>query len=74
MSRRDHRRRLDRLENEENPPPRLPSVLEVPREVLDAGSDSVDTWVAEQLKKYPPYRGNLVLMPEWDDADSPPRN
>lgn len=68
MSRRDLRRRVLRLENEASPQPARPSVLEVPREIFDAGSDAIDAWVAEEVKKYPPSRGKFILMPEWDDS------
>lgn len=68
MSLRDLRHRIKQLENEANPQPVRRSVLEVPREIFDAGSDAVDAWVAEELKKYPHRRGKFVLMPEWDDA------
>lgn len=68
MSRRDLRSRLVRLENAANPQPVRRSVLEVPSEIFDAGSDAINAWVAEEVKRYPERRGKFILMPEWEDA------
>ena len=68
MSRRDLRSRLARLEHVANPQPVRKSVLEVPHEIWEAGSDAVDAWVAEEVKKYPERRGKFIIMPEWEDA------